>query len=163
MPSETRAFLFKKNMKYNIEELIEAVKINTSVCGVARTLGRNDYGSSVTHLKKRIIELGLDISHFKGTFSNKGVIPNNKLTKEQFIDKWLVNAPLKQQGGEIKKRIFKFGLKEYKCEICGIDSWLGNKIILEIHHIDENRQNNTLDNIIVLCPNCHSQKHNKKQ
>lgn len=54
------------------------------------------------------------------------------------------------------KRILKSGRAE-KCEICGINSWNGNPIKLQVHHIDGNRENNSLDNLQLLCPNCHSQ------
>lgn len=57
----------------------------------------------------------------------------------------------------IKQKLFKENLKEYKCEICGISEWQGKSIILQVHHIDGNPYNNTLENIQILCPNCHSQ------
>jgi len=44
-----------------------------------------------------------------------------------------------------------------KCEECGITEWLGNPITMEVEHIDGNKNNNNLDNLKVLCPNCHSQ------
>jgi len=47
--------------------------------------------------------------------------------------------------------------KGYKCEICNIRDWNSNKICLEIDHIDGNNQNNLLENLRLLCPNCHSQ------
>jgi len=46
------------------------------------------------------------------------------------------------------------------CYICGLSDWLGNKISLETHHIDGNNKNNTINNLQILCPNCHSQTNN---
>jgi hypothetical protein len=46
------------------------------------------------------------------------------------------------------------------CYICGLSDWLGDKISLETHHIDGNNKNNTIDNLQILCPNCHSQTNN---
>ena len=43
-----------------------------------------------------------------------------------------------------------------KCEKCGINQWLGNKITLQVHHIDGNNTNNIRNNLQLLCPNCHS-------
>ena len=62
----------------------------------------------------------------------------------------------------LNKRLLAEGIKEHKCECCGNSEWLGRKIVLELHHIDGNRNNNSLDNLILLCPNCHSMTDNFK-
>jgi len=46
---------------------------------------------------------------------------------------------------------------EYKCFICSISKWNDQKITLELDHIDGKHSNNTLENLRLLCPNCHSQ------
>lgn len=58
---------------------------------------------------------------------------------------------------KLKKRLFNEGVKEYKCEKCGISEWNGEHITLEIHHINGNHKDNRLENLQILCPNCHSQ------
>ena len=45
----------------------------------------------------------------------------------------------------------------YKCEMCDISEWRGQKLALDFDHIDGNSNNNSLDNVRLLCPNCHSQ------
>lgn len=61
----------------------------------------------------------------------------------------------------VKRKLFRLGLKEKKCECCGItDSWMGKPISLELHHVDGNNRNNDLSNLQILCPNCHSQTPN---
>lgn len=57
----------------------------------------------------------------------------------------------------LKKRLIKEGLKEYKCERCGIIEWNNEEIVLELHHINGNHFDNRLENLQILCPNCHSQ------
>jgi 5-methylcytosine-specific restriction endonuclease McrA len=52
--------------------------------------------------------------------------------------------------------MFKDGIKERKCELCGISEWLGIQLPLELHHKDGNHLNNNLHNLQILCPNCHS-------
>lgn len=52
------------------------------------------------------------------------------------------------------------GVKDNKCESCGLDTWMEKPIPLELHHIDQNRFNNKLDNLMILCSNCHMQQHN---
>lgn len=44
-----------------------------------------------------------------------------------------------------------------RCNKCGIDEWLGEKITLELEHKDGNNSNNSRENLEALCPNCHSQ------
>lgn len=61
---------------------------------------------------------------------------------------------------KLKKRLFRDGIKEKKCEICGRTKWNKLEIPLELHHIDGDRHNNELHNIQILCSNCHSQTSN---
>lgn len=56
----------------------------------------------------------------------------------------------------LKQKLVRDGLKEDKCEICGISIWNGVKLPLELHHKDGNHFNNDFSNLQILCPNCHS-------
>jgi 5-methylcytosine-specific restriction endonuclease McrA len=56
----------------------------------------------------------------------------------------------------LKQKLIRDGIKANECELCGISMWRGVKIPLELHHKDGNHFNNELDNLIILCPNCHS-------
>ena len=53
--------------------------------------------------------------------------------------------------------LLKHGVKENRCEICGISEWMGQPLVCELHHVDGNPHNNSLSNLIMVCPNCHSQ------
>lgn len=57
---------------------------------------------------------------------------------------------------KLKEKLIKDGLKEHRCERCGRTEWQGNKIPLELHHKDGDHWNNDLDNLEILCPNCHA-------
>lgn len=61
------------------------------------------------------------------------------------------------QAYKLKNRLIKEGYKENKCEICGISNWNDKELKMELHHKDGNKYNNSLENLIILCPNCHSQ------
>ena len=62
------------------------------------------------------------------------------------------------QTGRVKKLLLRSGIKQNKCEVCGCDgTWLGKPITIELHHIDGNNHNHSIDNLIMMCPNCHSQ------
>ena len=56
--------------------------------------------------------------------------------------------------------MYKLGLKENRCEICGITEWQGKSIQCELHHINGNPTDNRIENLQILCPNCHSQTDN---
>ena len=60
------------------------------------------------------------------------------------------------QSNKIRIKLLAEGLKEHKCECCGLEIWLGRPIPLELHHKDGNRHNNTIENFALLCPNCHA-------
>jgi 5-methylcytosine-specific restriction endonuclease McrA len=57
---------------------------------------------------------------------------------------------------KLKKRLLKEGFKKHQCEKCGRSSWQGQKIPLEIHHINGDPGDHHSENIQLLCPNCHS-------
>lgn len=59
-----------------------------------------------------------------------------------------------------RKRLIEEGIKENKCEICGLSLWMNKPIPLELHHKDFNHYNNSIENLQVLCSNCHMQAHN---
>ena len=60
---------------------------------------------------------------------------------------------------KLKKRLLKEGLKENKCDICGITEWNNKEISMQLDHIDGNSHNHKFDNLRMVCPNCHSQTH----
>ena len=57
---------------------------------------------------------------------------------------------------KLKEKLFRDGLKERKCEKCGVSTWFNIELPLELHHKNNNHLDNSLDNLEILCPNCHS-------
>lgn len=66
-------------------------------------------------------------------------------------------------SSKLKDKLVRDGIREDKCEICGISEWQGIKLSLELHHKDGNHYNNEFANLIILCPNCHSIQEIHKQ
>lgn len=64
------------------------------------------------------------------------------------------------QSCRLKEKLIYDGIKEPKCERCGLKEWLNEPIPLELHHINGNHYDNSLSNLQILCPNCHSLTYN---
>lgn len=130
-----------------LQELKEIVLKCTSFSEVMRQLGYKSFASQQPALKQYLEKNNIDYSHFKGHAWNKNEIP---LFGDN--DFGIVN----------KRSIREVLLKErpYQCENCGLTNWLGKPIILQVHHIDGNSNHNTRNNLMLLCPNCHSQTEN---
>jgi 5-methylcytosine-specific restriction endonuclease McrA len=60
----------------------------------------------------------------------------------------------------IKVRLISAGLKRNECEECGLTEWRGEPLSLALHHINGDGNDNRLENLSLLCPNCHSQTPN---
>jgi transposase-like protein len=62
--------------------------------------------------------------------------------------------------GHLRRRLLKAGLKEERCEECGLDEWRGRPLRVTLHHVNGDGYDNRLENLAFLCPNCHSQTSN---
>jgi hypothetical protein len=60
----------------------------------------------------------------------------------------------------LKGRLFSAGLKENRCERCGITDWHGRPLAMALHHVNGDGRDNRLENLQLLCPNCHSHTEN---
>ena len=141
--------------KYSEEQFVEAWNSSLSVRQVLDKLGLKAAGGNYSCANNYAKELNLTKDHMKGQGWNKGktFTPRRPL-EEYFSNKFGI------QSNKLRQRLIKEGYKEHKCEICGIMEWNGQPTPLELDHIDGNHHNNTLDNLRVICPNCHAQTDN---
>ncbi len=138
--------------KYTQEQFIDAVLKNTSMRQTLLFLNVCPYGGNYDTARKYIKQLNLDISHWHGQSWAKG----KKLSYlVKSLDKYL-NGDIKIQSYKLKLRLLRDKIFPIKCMICNLETWLNNIMPLELHHIDGNSNNNKLDNLQLLCPNCHS-------
>jgi hypothetical protein len=77
--------------------------------------------------------------------------PNTYKTAMEYI-----NNEKSISSSKLKAKLFKDGIKKEQCELCGVSEWRGVKLPLELHHKNGNHFDNSLENLIILCPNCHS-------
>ncbi|NDB82601.1 MAG: HNH endonuclease [Alphaproteobacteria bacterium] len=140
--------------KMEKEEFQKLVYQFQSLADIIRYFNLLPGAGNYTTLKKRIVRDNIDISHIKlGIDSNRNRQMRKKVTSKEV----LANGKF-ISGSTLKKVIFREGLLEEQCFKCGLGNlWQGEKINLTIDHIDGNRHNNLLENLRILCPNCHSQ------
>lgn len=141
------------------DNLVEMVNGSNSLSAVLKKLGMTTKGtSSFQSLKRRLLEDKIDYSHIKlGLNSNKGKkFPNApKLPLSEFL---IENSNASRAN--IRKRLIKEGVLEYKCSKCDIKDWQNEPISLQLDHINGVPDDNRLCNLRLLCPNCHSQTKN---
>lgn len=138
-------------LKEREEFYVNLIKSSNSLIEVCRKANIVPTTGNYDTLKKVIKENEVDISHFKrlGGVSNSGIKKN---TSEYLI------KGSKITSFKLKNKLLKEGYKEHKCENpeCGLTEWHGKPIPLELHHINGDNTDNRLENLQILCPNCHS-------
>ena len=134
------------------EEILDKINNNESKATICKML----------RCKPETLERYLKIMGivYQGNQGGKGKkISNKRKGAMEYLKNEFVSTP------KLRKKLIQDGIKKHKCEMCGIENWLGKDITLELHHIDFNRFNNDLSNLQILCPNCHSltPNHSKKK
>lgn len=140
----------KKYEQYTKEKLQEFCDESTSLRELAIKIGYSpNSGSGIKQIKEMIQELDLGTSHFTGQKHSK----NTGKIKTQTED--YLSGKVKITTHKLRLRLISQKYFEEKCNSCGNTEWLGEKIPLELHHKDGNKENNSLENLELLCPNCH--------
>ena len=140
-------------LKYTKELLEPVIRNSINWAQVCRGIGKKPATGSQTHVKKRAVDFGIDFSHFTGNTFNKGRVFGPKNPIEVYLKNEL---PIGSHA--LKLKLFREGIKQEKCERCGLSEWQGEKIVLELDHVNENHFDNSLNNLKVLCSLCHALK-----
>ena len=143
-----------KIYKLSDEQFVELLKKSSTISEVLFKLGYTVKGNSwgYSQVKRRMDDLNLDYSIFKG---KSAVIKANKLNNIKKED--ILKENCKHQRTVLRRYVIKNNLIPYKCAICGCTEWQGKTLSLELDHINGINNDNRLENLRFLCPNCHSQ------
>lgn len=145
---------YTRRKRWNDDQLRAAVAESRSVRGAIAKLGLIAAGGNYNQIRQRIKELELDTSHMTGQAWNAGLKfdPRPHAPLEEVL---VANRP--STSHRLKLRLFRAGLKTPACELCG---WAARapdgRIPVELDHINGDRTDNRLENLRILCPNCHS-------
>lgn len=130
-----------KTKTYTDEDIINNAKIVKSLAGLLKSLNLKSTGGNYINMKRKLQLLNVDTSHWTGKSWNK----------DQQIKDW------SQYTRAVNCKKHLIAIRGHQCQSCKNHDWLGMPITLEIEHIDGDRTNNNYDNLLLLCPNCHSQ------
>jgi hypothetical protein len=140
---------------YTNEEFKEAVKTSFSIAQVLQKLNKIPSGGNYKVVKFKIKQLNLDSSHFTG----KGHLKNKTHNWAPKLDDNLIfveNCKHNLSTVRIKQRLLVSGKLEKKCYNCENTKWLSEEIPLELEHKNGDNKDNRIENLTLLCPNCHA-------
>jgi hypothetical protein len=134
------------------ESLLELVSKSSSYKEVLNYFGLENKGNNFKTLRQRMIEDGIDFSHFK--------------SRQEYLIPFQEGAPLQSilvenssfNRTHLKNKLLKSGLLKNECYICGqLPFWNGKPLSLQLDHINGISNDNRIENLRILCPHCHSQ------
>lgn len=147
-----------KTKKWTKEQLENAVFSSTSIRQVLSKLNLKEAGGNYKQISKYIEFFEIDNTHFTGKLWSKG----RKLEGKPRIP--ITEVLVKNsnyQSYKLKRRLLNLGIKKQQCEECGWSKIASDgRIPLELHHKNGDSRDNTLENLEILCPNCHSLRPN---
>jgi len=145
----------RRRWRISDEQLIRAVRESATISEVLRSLGYQPNGGMHRMIVGKIKNLRLDSSHLLGQGWSRGQKrPHRRAIPLEDV---LVANSTYLNSGSLKRRLIAAGLKQPECEECGLRDWRSQPLSLQLDHINGDHTDNRLENLRILCPNCHAQ------
>ena len=153
VPIGTRPdFYTRGNLKYIEQEFRNAVAKSKSVRETLLMLGVNSEGSAYKTFARACLKWTVSTDHFTGMRWAKG-----QVRSKRSIEEYLTVESHSIGSHYLKVRLLAEGYFEHKCYQCNRRRWNGKPIPIELEHINGIHHDNRLENLTILCPNCHAQ------
>lgn len=148
--------------KISKDQFKKIVEESSTFTEILKKCDLDNKGSNINTVKRRIKKENIDFSHIKTGFNhNKGrTFIKQQISLEEALSKYfIINSKSTRQI--IIKLIKRYNLLEISCKECLCSSiWNNKPLSLQLHHINGINDDNRLENLAFLCPNCHSQTMN---
>ncbi|WP_157592586.1 HNH endonuclease signature motif containing protein [Solirubrobacter soli] len=135
--------------RYARDELEAAVAVSATMTEVLRHFGLRPAGGNHRVLRHWLTEWEISTEHFTGTPPPRGREPIP-------LEDVLVESS-QYSRRSLKQRLYDTGLKDRVCELCGQNElWNGRHMSLVLDHINGRADDNRLENLRIVCPNCNA-------
>ncbi len=141
--------------KYSLLQLQEAVKESVSTRECLIRLGVVPYGGNYDIFRKAVKFFEIDISHFTGKFGSSSKLRGKRAAHAKDLSDILI-IDSAYQSNKLRKRLLKENVFTHQCSNCNLTEWLGDPIPLELDHENGDKTDNRIENLRLLCPNCHA-------
>lgn len=143
-----------KKRSWTEEQLREAVRASFSIREALSKIGLKPAGGNYKQFNNYIQEYNIDISHFTGQGWNSGSRFRPITPAKNLVEILVENS--NYQSSKLRQRLINEKIFEHKCSRCKNIEWQGQNIPLELDHINGINNDNRLENLRLLCPNCHA-------